>query len=121
MLPSIRGRGIMTSIYVSPTGSGDKSGSSIANAKPISALDSAIAAAGAGGTVLLLADKGAYNLTGTTTISHGGIDGNPVTIKGVSSSGTAMDITINGTRDPNWVAGAAAGNEVFRLTNGANN
>jgi parallel beta-helix repeat protein len=112
----------MTTVYVSPAGSGDRSGSSAENAKPFTSLDSAIQQAGPGGTVNLLADKGAYNLTGSITISHGGSDSAPVTIQGVSSTGAAMDITINGTRDPNWTAtSTAAGNTIFKLVAGANN
>ncbi len=111
----------MSTVYVSPAGSGDRSGSSAANAKPISALDSAIQRAGAGGTVNLLADKGAYNLSGSVTVSHGGTSSAPVTIQGVSSSGAPMDITVNGTRDATWTPGEAGGNTIFKLYAGANN
>jgi Ca2+-binding RTX toxin-like protein len=112
----------MSTVYVSPTGSGDKSGSSAANAKPVTALDSAIQQAGAGGTVNMLADKGSYNLSGSVIISHGGSATAPVKIQGVSSSGAAMDITVNGTRDPNWKASSTAdGNTVFKLYAGADN
>jgi serralysin len=111
----------MSTVYVSPTGSGDGSGSSAANAKPISALDSAIQQAGPGGTVNLLADKGAYNLSGSVTISHGGTSSAPVTIQGVNSSGAPMDITVNGTRDATWTPGEAGGNTIFKLYAGANN
>ena len=111
----------MSIVYVNPTGSGDQSGSSAVNAKPVSALDSAIQQAGAGGTVNLLADKGAYNLSGSVIVSHGGTSAAPVTIQGVSSTGAAMDIIINGTRDATWTPGEADGNTIFKLYAGANN
>lgn len=112
----------MPDTYVSPTGSGDKSGSSPANAAPISALDSMVQKAGAGGTVNLLADKGAYNLTGSITLKHGGADGAPVTIHGVNSDGSPANITVNGSRDPNWgTSHGADGNTIFKLYAGASN
>lgn len=107
--------------YISPTGFGDKSGSSTANAAPISALNSMIKAAGAGGTVNLLADQGVYKLTGPLSITASGADGAPVTIHGVSSTGGAMAAQFEGTRPANWVAGSPTGNELFKLLTGASN
>jgi serralysin len=78
--------------------------------------------AGAGGTVNLLADHGAYNLMGSITIKHGGADGAPVTIQGVNSDGSFANITINGSRDPNWTSASSAdGNTIFKLYAGASN
>jgi hypothetical protein len=111
----------MANVYVSPTGSGDKSGSSAGNAMPVSSLDAAIVKAGAGGTVLMLADKGAYNLSDPINITHGGTSSAPITIKGVDSAGNEMNIEIFGTRAPDWTGGMAVGNEVFKLLAGANN
>ena len=48
--------------YVSPTGSGTRSGRSAQDAGTIANLSSLIAAAGPGGRVLLLADRGPYAL-----------------------------------------------------------
>lgn len=110
-----------STVYVSPTGSGDKSGTSAANAAPVSALDKMVQKAGAGGTVDMLADKGAYNISGSIMISHGGTASAPVLIQGVNSNGSAADITINGTRAANWTAGKADGNQVFKLYSGASN
>ena len=111
----------MPNIYVSPTGSGDKSGSSAANAMAFTKLDTAVQHAGAGGTVMLLADKGNYNLNSTVSLTHGGADGAPVTIKGVDSSGHAQDIQIYGTRASYSAGMSAVGNDVFRMLAGANN
>lgn len=111
----------MAIIYVSPLASGSGTGASAANAMAFSSLNAAVKAAGPGGTVMLLADKGAYNTTGSITITNGGLAGSPITIKGVDSSGNAADVTINGTRDKTWVAGDASGNTVFKLYAGANN
>jgi hypothetical protein len=110
----------MANVYVSPTGSGDKSGSSADNAMPVASLDAAIVQSGAGGSVLMLADKGAYNLSQPINISHGGTSSAPITIKGVDSAGNEMNIQIFGTRAPDWTAGLAVGNEVFKLQTGAN-
>ena len=106
--------------YISPTGAGDKSGSSLDNAAPIGALDAQIVKAGAGGDVLLIADAGTYNIAGTIPVSHGGADGMPVTIRGIDHLGNAMAAQFNGTRPVDWHAGDAAGNELFKLGSGAN-
>jgi Ca2+-binding RTX toxin-like protein len=111
----------MATIYVSPLGSGNASGSSAANAMAFTNLDAAIAAAGAGGTVRLLADKGSYNVSGSVNIDSGGTDVAPVTIMGVDSAGNPMDVQIYGTRpafSPNM---ADDGNIIFKLLDGANN
>ena len=108
--------------YISPTGSGDKSGSSWANAAPITAIDAMIKKAGAGGAVLLAADKGNYTTTSTISITGAGTDGHVVTIKGVDSrTGLDADAHFVGSRASKWVEGAAAGNELFRLQKGADN
>ena len=111
----------MATIYVSPLGSGNGSGSSAANAKPFSALDGAIKAAGAGGTVMLLADQGNYISSGLISLTAGGAAGAPVTLKGVDSSGNAMDIQIHGNRPAYSAATADVGPSVIRLLDGANN
>ena len=76
----------MATVYVSPLGSGNGSGSGAGNAIAFANLNAAILAAGPGGTVLLLADQGAYNTSAPVTISAGGGDGAPVTIKGWTRS-----------------------------------
>jgi hypothetical protein len=111
----------MATIYVSPLGGGNGSGSSAANAKPFSALDGAIKAAGAGGTVMLLADQGNYIAGGLISLKAGGAAGAPVTLKGVDSSGNAMDIQIHGNRPAYSAATADVGPSVIRLLDGANN
>src|SRR3546814_11162219 len=47
----------MPSLYISPAGSGEKSGSDINNAASIGSLNTMIGRAGPGGEVLLLADQ----------------------------------------------------------------
>lgn len=106
--------------YISPTGAGDKSGSSLENAAPIGTLDAQIVKAGAGGEVLLIADAGTYNVAGTIGVSHGGADGLPVTIRGVDHLGNTMAAQFSGTRPADWHAGDAAGNELFKMGSGAN-
>jgi serralysin len=112
----------MSTIYVSPVGSGDGSGLSPGNAMPFSQLNAAIQAAGPGGTVMLLADQGVYATTQPIVISSGGTDGAPVLIKGVDSSGNPMDVQITGTRAPVYTPGMTEkGNDVFVLVSGADN
>lgn len=85
-------------------------------------LNTAVDIAGPGGSVLLLADQGKYNAAGTITLTNGGTDAAPVTIKGVASNGSAMDVQIYGTRAPVYSAAtAASGGDVFRLLSGADN
>jgi serralysin len=110
----------MSTIYVGPSASGNGSGSSASDALSIKSLDKAIQLAGAGGTVVLLSDHGAYNITSSINLSHGGTDGASVNILGEDSSGHASNITINGTRAATYTPGMSAGDTIFRLTTGAN-
>ena len=109
----------MTTLYISPTGSGTKDGSSWANAGTTSSLSSFIAKAGPNGEVLLRADQGAYQVTGQTTIRTGGEAGAPVTIRGVDATGKSMNAQFVGTRATDWSTGKPEGTEVFRLLAGA--
>ena len=107
--------------YISPTGSGLMDGSSPENAGTLSSLSKFIGQAGADGEVRLIADQGTYKPTGQISITTGGTDGHPVTIRGVDSAGNAMDADISGTRPENWSTGQSEGSELFRLLGGANN
>ncbi|HEV8391773.1 MAG TPA: hypothetical protein VGQ35_18115, partial [Dongiaceae bacterium] len=110
----------MALLYISPTGSGKRDGSSAANAGTLSNLPGFIAAAGSGGEVRLLADQGAYHVTQQISIDDGGAAGAPVTIRGSNSSGQPMAATIVGTRASPWTPGLSEGSELFRLLAGAN-
>ncbi|HEY1382268.1 MAG TPA: cadherin domain-containing protein, partial [Dongiaceae bacterium] len=111
----------MATLYISPTGSGLRDGSSIENAGTISSLNKYIAAAGPGGQVLLVADQGVYQQNTQLSITSGGTDGAPVTIRGVDSDGDPMAAEFAGSRPENWTAGMSNGSELFRLLSGANN
>lgn len=111
----------MPSLYISPVGSGDKSGSDINNAASIGSLNNMIGRAGPGGEVLLLADQGDYNVTGILGITRGGADGQPVVVRGIDSGGNAMAAHFTGSRPADWQAGDASGNELFKLGAGADN
>lgn len=111
----------MATLYISPTGSGLKDGSSPANAGSLANLNSFIGAAGPGGEVRLLADQGAYQVASYANISKGGAEGAPVTIRGVDSIGNPMAAEIVGTRPHDWQPGQSEGVELFRLLSGANN
>src|SRR5690349_15901410 len=111
----------MATFYVSPTGSGLGDGSSIQNAGTLANLNKFIQSAGPGGQVLLLADQGAYQQNTQLTITAGGAEGAPVTIRGIDSQGNPMAAEILGSRSPSWTLGMSEGNELFRLLSGANN
>src|SRR5262245_7187540 len=115
------GKDAMATLYISPTGSGLCDGSSIENAGTISSLNKYIAAAGPGGQVLLVADQGTYQQNTQLSITAGGTDGAPVTIRGIDSSGNPMAAEFAGSRPENWTAGMSNGSELFRLLSGANN
>jgi hypothetical protein len=106
----------MATTYITPIGSGDKSGSNWANAAAITSLDAMVKKAGTGGAVLLAADKGDYAVK--TSIN---ITGSGVTIKGVNTDGSAGEAHFTGTRTVEWTRGAENGNELFRINKGANN
>ncbi|HEX6121443.1 MAG TPA: cadherin domain-containing protein [Dongiaceae bacterium] len=111
----------MATLYVSPTGSGLRDGSSIDNAGTLGGLNKYIKAAGPGGQVLLLADHGAYSQGTQISINAGGTSDAPVTIRGIDSSGNPMAPEIVGTRAEPWIPGSSNGNDLFRLLSGANN
>ena len=113
---TIGGSPTMANVYVSPTGSGDKSGSSWANAAAFSTINTMAKKAGDGGTVFLAADQGTYVQTRSVSITQVG-----VTIKGVNADGTAGSAVFEGSRAHDWIAGATTGNELFRIGTGANN
>ena len=62
----------MANIYISPNGSGNKSGADAANAMALTAMNAAVKAAGAGGQVLMLADQGVYEVDNYIAIGAGG-------------------------------------------------
>ncbi|AJA09100.1 hypothetical protein SKP52_10995 [Sphingopyxis fribergensis] len=111
----------MSSLYISPAGSGDKSGRDVNNAASIGSLNTLIGKAGPGGEVLLLADQGDYNVNGILGITRGGADGQPVVVRGIDSDGNAMAAHFTGSRPADWQAGDASGNELFKLGTGADN
>jgi Ca2+-binding RTX toxin-like protein len=108
-------------LYISPTKCGIGDGSSWQNSAGLSDLSSMIAKAGPGGTVLLRADQGAYHTTGQISITDGGTEGSPVTVRGVDGAGNPMKAEIVGTRDEVVTATSTPGLEVFRLLDGADN
>lgn len=111
----------MATLYVSTTGAGRQDGSSWANASTINNISSLIQKAGPGGEVLLRADQGAYQVNSAITITAGGSNGSPVSIRGVDGAGRDMNAAIVGNRAENWEPGKAQGSEVFRLLDGADN
>ena len=111
----------MAELYVSPTGAGDFSGSDAANASTIDHLSDLIALAGPDGRVFLLADQGAYKLSGAIIVQDGGTLGAPVTIAGVDGNGQPMQAEFVGTRSDIYDESGVRGNDAFRLLDGANN
>ncbi|HKE92841.1 MAG TPA: hypothetical protein VKB34_00930, partial [Povalibacter sp.] len=111
----------MPTLYISPTGSGLRDGSSLENAGVLADLPAFITAAGAGGEVLLRADEGPYQQTSEIAINAGGAVGANVTVRGIDGDGNPMPAEIVGTRAENWTPGQVEGTELFRLSSGANN
>lgn len=111
----------MATLYVSPNGSGSRSGSSWSNAATINTLDRLVDAAGPGGQVLLRADAGSYRVTEPIVITSGGGAGRPVVIRGVDRDGAAMHAVLTGSRPADWSDGDKRGNELFKLLDGADN
>ena len=109
----------MADYYISPTGSGSQNGIGIGNASTLSQLDSILAKAQAGDRVLIIADKGDYNVSKAITLTHGGTDAGNITIKGVSSSGADMKATFVSNRAETYSPTAVQGQEVFKLLDGA--
>lgn len=112
----------MSDFYISPTGAGDHSGSSLANAATIASINTGIrTAAATGGKVLLVADAGTYAQASAVNIVAGGTADAPVTITGIASDGTPMTAHFTGTRAATYTPGMTAGNELFKLLSGASN
>lgn len=109
----------MVDYYISPAGSGLKTGAGLKNAATLGQLDLLIDKARPGDRILLIADKGDYNITKAINLSHGGSASADITIKGVSSSGADMAATFVSNRADRYSPKAEAGEEVFRLLDGA--
>src|SRR5687767_5372401 len=97
----------MSTLYISPLGSGTKDGSSWENAGTINRIATFITAAGPGSEVLLRADQGAYRVSSPILLRDGGTSGAPVTIRGVDGTGTYMKAEFIGTRSAPYYSGAA--------------
>jgi Ca2+-binding RTX toxin-like protein len=111
----------MATIYISPDGTTSGDGTSASSALPITSLNKAISLAGPGGTVVLLADEGPYNITGTLNLTHGGTTDFPVTIVGEDHYGNPENVVITGTRPAIYSPTNPSGNEIFKFLAGANN
>lgn len=109
----------MSNYYISPTGAGDRSGSNSANAATINKLGSLIDKASPNDQILIRADLGSYHVTSQIAIHAGGSAGKPVTIRGVDGDGDAAQATIIGDRPARYAGDTNAGNELFKLLDGA--
>ncbi|MGB7087274.1 MAG: malectin [Phormidesmis sp.] len=105
--------------YITPNGAGD--GSSWEQAANIFGLESLVAQSAPGDEVWIAGDLGSYNLSSQVGLYSGGTAAAPVYIRGVASQGGGNDTPLFvGNRAEGWTPGAADGNEIFRLLNGAN-
>ena len=101
---------------------GAKSGTSPGNAKPFSSLNSVISSlSSTGGEVLLLANKGIYNISSSMNISSGGSSSSkPVVVKTYRASAETSKAILRGTRVSPWVnKSSSQGKEFLRLMSGA--
>lgn len=111
----------MTSYYISPTGAGDRTGSSSSNAATIDKLSSLVSKASAEDQILILADQGSYHVTSQIALHAGGFLGQPIVIRGVDGLGNSKQATIVGSRPATYSGDVGAGNELFKLLDGADN
>lgn len=112
----------MTTKYISPLGSGDRSGASIANAAPIQNLNAMIQKAGAGGSVVILADVGTYEMASKSLVlTSGGTAAAPVTIRGEDRHGNETAARFIGDRAVGVAAATLKGTDLFVMSGGANN
>ncbi|WP_162820474.1 hypothetical protein [Microvirga calopogonii] len=107
-------------LYVSPSATGTRDGTSWDNAGSLDMLSLFISRVGAGGTILLRADAGPYRTERQISIRSGGSPNAPVTIAGANISGTPARALIEGNRSEPWTVGSNPGSEAFRLESGAN-
>ena len=110
----------MTDFFISPTGSGNLSGSDAGNASVLGNLNTLLTNANGGDRIVLIADKGAYSVTSSINITAGasGSDGAPISIVGLSSTGEPLAASFVGTRAEVYSPTAVQGTEVFRLLAG---
>jgi serralysin len=111
----------MSDYYISPNGAGDRTGSNWFNAATINKLGGLVEKAGANDQILVRADQGSYHVTSQIVIDAGGAVGKPVVIRGVDGSGNAEQATIIGNRPAKYDGDSRAGNELFKLLDGADN
>jgi hypothetical protein len=109
----------MGNLYISPTGAGDRSGSTWANAATIDRLASLIDKAKPNDQILIRADQGSYHVTSQIAIHDGGALGKPVVIRGVNGDGNSAQAVITGDRPARYAGDVRAGNELFKLLDGA--
>jgi len=108
---------LLSALWIAPIASGKADGSSVNDAAPLSALNNLITkAADTKQEVWIRGDLGVYNQTSSISINKGG-----VVVRGVDGYGRDCFAEFVGSRADPWKAGAANGNEMFRLNNGANN
>ncbi|MEL6604827.1 MAG: malectin domain-containing carbohydrate-binding protein [Cyanobacteria bacterium J06614_10] len=107
--------------FISPEGNGN--GSSWAQAAKITDLDALIEQSSPGDEIWIAGDLGSYYLNGQIiNIDSGGTQAGDVHIRGVASKAGGNDTPLFvGTRAEAWGPGKPNGQEVFRLTQGADN
>jgi hypothetical protein len=109
-----------TTIYISPTGKGDESGSSWGNAATLRDLPAHLAKEPIG-QVLLAADEGAYRVSKPVELNSGGTAQHPLVVRGASGDGRPAVAHIVGTRAAPYRPDGDPGSEAFTLRSGASN
>lgn len=107
--------------FISPSGSGDGNGTSEQNAGVLTDLPAFVKAVGPGGEVRLLG--GTYSQNGSISIDSGGIQGQPITIRGADAQGNETTIPlITGSRSNPYQPPpqGKTGSSLFKLLPGAN-
>ena len=105
--------------FVTPQGSGRRTGTSVADAASWAQLPRLVAHADAGQVIGLVNSAGPYPTTEPVELLPHGAPKKPIVVTGVNPSGAPAPVTIVGNRTTPYRPEAFAGTELFRLGPGS--
>ena len=105
--------------HITPTGAGDRSGTSRADAGRLSDLGRLVADSQPGGEVWIHGDLGPYRQRWAVPVAAGGRPGAPVVVRGTDADGTPLRPVIIGGRTSPYDPDGTPGSDLFRLLEGA--
>lgn len=111
----------LTRYYITPSGSGNQSASSWADAAKLPAISDIVLVAPPGAEIWIRADMGDYQQNKSINITRGGTGSKPITIKGVDANGNGgIRPVIKGNRTDPFSPTGTIGNTLFILKSGIN-